>query len=29
MKKKNKNKKKLKESYPKNLTRQDYFPSPI
>ena len=29
MKKKNKKKKKLKESYPKNLTRQDYFPSPI
>ena len=29
MKKKNKKKKKLKESYPKTLTRQDYFPSPI
>ena len=29
MKKKNKKKKKLEESYPKNLTRQDYFSSPI
>ena len=28
-KNKNKKKKKLQESYPKNLTRQDYFPSPI
>ena len=29
MKKKNKKKKKLEEGYPKNLTRQDYFSSPI